>query len=72
MYLKLMIDGAPSVPFSATTLPLQITTDPLKEKVIELSWKKYGKERVVVEKSIFDRYQKPAEENNELGLFDPQ
>ncbi len=70
MYLKLMIDGATSQPFSATTLPPQTKIDSLKEKIIQLSRKKYGREREVVEKSIFDRHPKPAEENKEPGLFD--
>lgn len=70
MYLKLMIDGATSQPFSATSLPPQIKTGSLKEKVIELSRKKYGNERTTVEKSIFERHPKPVEENKETGLFD--
>ncbi|HEY5368356.1 MAG TPA: type IV secretion system DNA-binding domain-containing protein [Hanamia sp.] len=72
MYLKMMIDGATSKPFSAMTLPLQIKTDSLREKVIDISRKKYGKERAVVEKSIFDRHQKPPEENKTKSLFDYQ
>lgn len=70
MYLKLMIDGATSKPFSALTLPPQPITDSLKERVVEHSRKRHGKERVIVEKSIFDRYPKPAEERKEIGLFD--
>ena len=70
MYLKLMIDGATSRPFSAITLPLNNNKYPFKEKAIELSRKKYGRERGLVEKSIFNRYQKPTEENKEPGLFD--
>jgi len=70
MYLKLMIDGATSKPFSAVSLLPPFRTGSQKEKAIELSRKKYGKERNIVEKSIFDRHAKPIEENNELGLFD--
>lgn len=70
MYLKLMIDGATSRPFSAETMPPQSITDSLKEKVIELSRKKFGKDRAVVEKSIFERYAKPNEGIKEAGLFD--
>src|SRR5688500_11007914 len=44
MYLKLMIDGATSQPFSASTLPPQAVTNSLKEKVIERSQKIYGRE----------------------------
>jgi hypothetical protein len=70
MYLKLMIDGATSAPFSAKTLPPQTMADSLKEKVIELSRKKYGRERTVVEKSIFQRHPKPVKEDEEQGLLD--
>ncbi len=70
MYLKLMIDGATSAPFSAATLPPQINKGSLKGKAIELSRKKYGRERIIVEKSIFDRHPKPAVENVDRGLFD--
>src|SRR6185295_16225721 len=45
MYLKLMIDGATSRPFSAVTFPPQLQTKSLKEQVIAISRKKYGKER---------------------------
>ncbi len=69
MYLKLMIDGATSQPFSATTLPPKIVTESFKEKVITLSRKKYGRERAVVEKGIFERYEKKEAENNDKGLF---
>jgi hypothetical protein len=41
MYLKLMIDGATSKPFSATTLPIQAHLYNLKEKIIEASREKY-------------------------------
>ncbi|MCW3105985.1 MAG: ATP-binding protein [Segetibacter sp.] len=69
MYLKLMIDGATSRPFSATTLPPQPKTDSLKEKAINLSRSKYGTDRRAVEKNIFDRYPKPQTEMKEPGLF---
>jgi hypothetical protein len=69
MYLKLMIDGATSQPFSATTLPPQTVIYSFKEEVIAHSRKKYGRERGIVEKSIFERYQRPVEEKVQ-GLFD--
>jgi hypothetical protein len=69
MYLKLMIDGATSQPFSAVTLPPQINIDSFKEKVITLSRRKYGRERSTVEKNIFQTYQKAVDENKEQGLF---
>jgi len=70
MYLKLMIDGATSRPFSAFTLPPQEYTSSHKQEVIEVSRKKYGRERGPVERSIFSQYQKSARENKEMGLFD--
>jgi hypothetical protein len=69
MYLKLMIDGATSQPFSAETLPPLTATDSLKETIIECSRKKYGRERGMVEKGIFDRYQ-PSNHGEAPGLFD--
>lgn len=52
IYLKLMIDGLSSKPFSAVTLPLAITETTHYEEVIELSRKKYGRPREEVEKLI--------------------
>jgi Type IV secretion-system coupling protein DNA-binding domain len=70
MYLKLMIDGATSKPFSAMSLPPQRGKDSVKEKAVELSRKKYGKERALVEKSIFERNAGLPEKNKEANLFE--
>jgi len=52
IYLKLMIDGLSSKPFSAVTIPLsQSKTDSYKGAV-ELSRSKYGRSRLEVEKEI--------------------
>lgn len=54
MYLKLMIDGVASDPFSATGLP-PITAqapDDLEETVIQVSRERYAKHRTVVEEKI--------------------
>ncbi len=69
MYLKLMIDGTTSKPFSATTFAPKTMATSFKNEVIELSHKKYGRSREMVEKAIFERYIKPVEENKEQGLF---
>ncbi|MCA9390258.1 ATP-binding protein [candidate division WWE3 bacterium] len=55
MYLKLMIDLTQSRPFSAGSLPIDegLRTNN-KEKVIELSRKKYGVPKQLVEKRISD------------------
>lgn len=43
MYLKLMIDGATSQPFSSYSIPLKEKTHSFKDEVVEHSRKKYGK-----------------------------
>lgn len=53
MYLKLMIDGVSSQPFSATSLPpIQPIHASVKEKVIIFSREHYGKPRTLVEEKI--------------------
>lgn len=52
IYLRLMIDGVASDPFSATTLsPLEGETNN-KDKVIRVSRERYGKDRLQVEEKI--------------------
>lgn len=71
VYLKLMIDGVASEPFSATTLPpfeLQPTNN--REKVIAASRERYAQKRVDVEEKILrwsgveEVYRASAEEEN--------
>lgn len=69
MYLKLMIDGATSRPFSAFSLPPQLPKTSNKEEVITHSQRTYGRERTAVEKSIFERYKRQAE-YKEQQLFE--
>ncbi|MDP3934750.1 MAG: type IV secretion system DNA-binding domain-containing protein [Candidatus Giovannonibacteria bacterium] len=53
IYLKLMIDGVASRPFSATTLqPIQQQTQSFKEEIIEASRKNYGGARGNVEEKV--------------------
>ncbi len=53
IYLKLMIDGFASRPFSATTLPpLSLPTESHKEKIIRVSRERYGQSRQDVEEKI--------------------
>lgn len=55
IYLKLLIDGIGSPPFSARTLPpIQAPEVSFKNRIIESSRKKYGKLRSEVEKYIID------------------
>jgi hypothetical protein len=55
MYLKLMIDGATSKPFSAVTLPPKEVVHSYKEQIVAISRKKFGRNREIVEKGIFSR-----------------
>jgi hypothetical protein len=68
IYLKLMIDGTTSRPFSADTLPLPKYTESFKTEVIEASRKKYGKFKRDVEKDVFSRYS--IESTDQKNLFD--
>ncbi|MHC4138765.1 MAG: type IV secretory system conjugative DNA transfer family protein [Planctomycetota bacterium] len=52
IYLKLMIDGVTSKPFSATSLPPPERGPSHKKELIKLSRKRYGRKRVEVEKGI--------------------
>ena len=52
IYLKLMIDGVTSHPFSAVTLLPAENPNSLKDKVIQLSREKYTKPRAEVERAI--------------------
>jgi len=55
MYLKLMIDGATSQPFSADTLPLRECFKSFKNEVIAASKETYAKPREDIEVGIFER-----------------
>lgn len=52
MYLKLMIDGVASEPFSATGLPPVENPDNLQEKIVKVSRERYAKPREEVEEKI--------------------
>ncbi len=57
MYLKLMIDGVASHPFSAVSMPpIPLPAKSLREEVINSSRELYGHPRVEVEKNIADWY----------------
>lgn len=66
IYLKLMIDGVSSKPFSATTLPpIAKPESSSMEKVIQLSREQYAHNRKDVEKGIDDWHapMKPVQQN---------
>ena len=52
IYLKLMIDGAASQPFSATTLPPIGTPTGSRDKVIAVSRERYASKRDVIEEKV--------------------
>lgn len=56
MYLKLMIDGATSKPFSANTTAITSKSYPYKRDIIEYSNKQYGRLKEGVENEISSRY----------------
>jgi len=56
MYLKLMIDGATSQPFSADTLPLTKYYKSFKNEVIASSREAHSKPRKEIEVEIFEEY----------------
>jgi Type IV secretion-system coupling protein DNA-binding domain len=69
MYIKLMIDGTTSQPFSAYSVKTPPPKDSCKEQIITFSQKKYGRERKVVESDIFKTYEK-VEDKKQGELFD--
>jgi type IV secretory pathway TraG/TraD family ATPase VirD4 len=52
IYLKLLIDGAPSEPFSAFTLPPNARTTSHRQEIVEQSRRSYAKPRHEVERSL--------------------
>ncbi|KFO68712.1 hypothetical protein ER57_02215 [Smithella sp. SCADC] len=76
IYVKLMIDGLTSRPFSAETLPPAIPDNGYKDEIIEFSRNKYGKDREIVEREI-SKYTGVVEEKKEVkkeikNLFDAE
>lgn len=60
IYLKLMIDGVASQPFSATTLPPIVPPEiSYKQQALESSRKKYGRPRRQIEEAIAKEYAMP-------------
>lgn len=55
MYLKLMIDGASSRPFSATTTPITLQPHSYKQEIIQYSREQFGRLKESVEHEISNR-----------------
>lgn len=52
IYIRMLIDGVTSIPFSAKTLFLQQPTEDHSEEIIKLSQERYGRPKAEVEKEI--------------------
>ncbi len=52
IYLRMTIDGIPSAPFSASTLPLPENTTGNIDKILKMSREKYSKDRTFVEQKL--------------------
>ncbi len=76
IYLKLMIDGVTSHPFSATSLPpIETPTMSSKDQIIESSRKIYARSRAVIEEYIRDWHapiKKEEKRSNEERPFSSQ
>jgi len=82
IYVKLMIDGLTSRPFSAETLVPAIPGDDYEKEIIEFSRKKYGTLRSLVEEQISKyagveniskiEYKEPRESRPQAELFDAE
>lgn len=68
VYLRLMIDGVGSRPFSARTLPpISLPAISMKQRAIEMSRKNFGKPRMEVEKKIDERQALFSESTKDTG-----
>jgi hypothetical protein len=55
-YMSMLINGSPARPFNIATLPPREANLSIVEKLRELSYTKYGKDRAEVEAEIFGRF----------------
>jgi hypothetical protein len=70
IYLKLMIDGVTSRPFSAVTLPAPEVKESFKRDIIEQSRKRYATRRQKKEEApITESVPRPEETSNQLDIF---
>jgi len=78
IYVKLMIDGLTSRPFSAETLPPAKIEESFEKEIIEESRKSYGRDKKEVEEKIsiytgaLEEENKQEEEKNHKDLYDAQ
>ncbi len=69
IYLKLMIDGKTSQPFSAETLAAPEIKESFKKEIIEQSRKRYTSRRKVTEKHQICKTPEPENASNQMNLF---
>jgi type IV secretory pathway TraG/TraD family ATPase VirD4 len=69
IYLKLLIDGAPSKPFSAFTLPPRPKGDSHKQEIIDRSRRRYGRPRKEVEQALLVATPRPPERSPQRRLL---
>jgi len=70
IYLKLMINGRGSQPFSAVTMPPAEVKTSYREKIIEESRKKYAKSKKEIEREVLLRNQfETKRESGQMNLF---
>lgn len=68
IYIKLLIDGTTSKPFSAITLPIKESTVSDTQAIQEVSQKRYGKPIAEVEEALFIKHQKGVKKDT-VTLF---
>jgi hypothetical protein len=68
IYLKLLIDGAPSEPFSAFTLPPRQKATSHKHEIIDHSRRQYAKPRREVEQAMLYSQPQPARQSPQRRL----
>ncbi len=67
MYLKLMIEGATSQPFSANTMPIKVKGDSNKKKITKVSNAKFGHPKENIEKELARKlYSDESKKQNSL------
>jgi len=72
IYVKLMIDGITSDPFSATTLPPLTRKEGNKDKIIKISRERYAEEKRAVEEKISRWSNVTTEETLSVAKFEAQ
>ena len=69
IYLRLMIDGVTSRPFSATTSPIPERGISSRDEIVNESRRRYGRLRKEVEQSIISRFKSDSRTTRQKGLF---